>query len=74
MYQGYSKETETRLQQRIDGLCKIRRAAGILLATFNRQKDHLRDGEQSELRSIVVSELIQLDQAIEDTQIELDTL
>jgi len=74
MYQGYSKETETKLERRLKGLRKIRNAAGTLLATFNKHKQHLSLDEQIHLSSSYIPELGRLDQAIEDTEMALDTL
>lgn len=74
MYSGYSREIETRLQQRLKGLRRIRKAVGTLLVTFNKHKRHLSVDEQIEYSSVIITELNRLDQAIEDTQIDLDTL
>jgi len=74
MYQGYSKETETKLEQRLKGLRKIRYAAGTLLATFNKHKQHLSLDEQIHYSSSFIPELGHLDQAIEDTEMALDAL
>ena len=74
MYSGYSKETENKLQQRLKGLHRIRNAAGPLLAAFNKHKRHLSVDEQIEYSSAIVPTLNSLDQAIEDAQIDLDTL
>jgi len=74
MYLGYSKETEFKLQQRHNGLRKIRSAAGTLLATFNKHKQHLSVDEKIRYNSSCIPELGHLDQAIEDTEMALDTL
>jgi|GEM_PF-5656969 len=70
----YSKEIETKLQRWLKGLCRIRNAAGTLLAAFNKHKGHLSVDEQIEYSSAIIPTLNHLDQTIEDTQINLDTL
>ena len=74
MYYGYSKETELKLQRRLKGLRKMRSASGTLLATFNKHKQHLSLDEQIHYSSSLIPELGRLDQAIEDTEMTLDTL
>jgi len=76
-WQFASMNTERKrvqLYERIVALREIRTAATTLIETFNAQKHHLTADEQIEYSSSFTCDQAQMDQAIEDDEIALDTL
>lgn len=62
------------LYERLAALRELRAVATSLMETFNAQKHHLSADEQIEYSSSFISDQTRMDQAIEDSQIALDTL
>jgi len=63
-----------KLYERLEALREMRAAATTLMETFNAQKHHLTADEQIEYSSSFICDQTRMDQAIEDDQIDLDTL